>query len=73
MCLQLNNYVGEWLSRGKGMEIWRENRNQWEASLGLGDTWDRGGSQESMGVTLAETHSSGNIEPEEAISYSQAV
>ena len=32
------------------------------------ETWHRGGSQESMGVTLAETHSSGNIEPEEAIS-----
>ena len=45
-------------------------------SLGLrGDmpeTWNRGGSQESMGVILAETHNSGDMEPEEDISYSQA-
>jgi hypothetical protein len=32
------------------------------------ETWDGGDSHASMGVTLAETHSSGNIEPEEAIS-----
>ena len=45
-------------------------------SLGLrGDmpeTWNGGGSQESMGVILAETHNSGDMEPKEAISCSQA-
>ena len=33
---------------------------------------DRGGSQESMEVTLAESHSTGDMEPEEATSCSQA-
>ena len=36
------------------------------------ETWDAGASQESMGVTFAETHSSGDMEPEEATSCSQA-
>ena len=36
------------------------------------DTWDKGGAQESMGVTLAVTHSIGDMEPEEATSCSQA-
>ena len=36
------------------------------------DTWGRGGYQESVGVTLAVTHSIKNMEPEEATSYSQA-
>jgi hypothetical protein len=35
------------------------------------ETWDRGGAQESMGVTLAVMHSIGGMEPEEATSYSQ--
>jgi hypothetical protein len=39
---------------------------------GMPETWNGGGSQESMGVTLAETPSSGDIEPEETTSYSQA-
>jgi hypothetical protein len=30
------------------------------------------GSQESIWVALAETHNRGDMEPEEAISYSQA-
>ena len=36
------------------------------------ETWDGGGSQELVRVTFVETHSSGDIEPEEATSYSQA-
>ena len=36
------------------------------------ETWDKGGTQESMGVTLAVTHSIGDMEPEEATSFSQA-
>ena len=35
------------------------------------ETWDKGGVQESMGVTLAVTHT-GDMEPEEATSCSQA-
>ena len=35
------------------------------------ETWDKGGTQESMGVTLAVTHSIGDMEPEEATSCSQ--
>ena len=35
-------------------------------------TWDKGGAQESMGVTLAVTHYIGDMEPEEATSCSQA-
>jgi hypothetical protein len=41
----------------------------------LGDvteTWDRGSPQESRRVTLAETHSSGDMEPEEATYCGQA-
>ena len=36
------------------------------------ETWDKGGAQESMGVTLAVTHCTGDTEPEEATSCSQA-
>ena len=36
------------------------------------ETWDKGGGQESMGVSLAVTHSIGNVGPEEATSCSQA-
>ena len=36
------------------------------------ETWYEGGSQESMGVTLAENPSSGEIEPGVATSCSQA-
>jgi hypothetical protein len=36
------------------------------------ETCDEGGSQESMGVTLAETPSSGDMEPEVAISCNLA-
>jgi hypothetical protein len=38
----------------------------------VAETWDRAGTQESMGVTLAVTHSIGDMEPEEATSCSQA-
>jgi hypothetical protein len=34
--------------------------------------WDKGGTQESMGVTLALTQSIGNLKLEEATSCSQA-
>ena len=30
------------------------------------ETWDKGGAQESMGVTLAVTHSIGDMKPEKA-------
>lgn len=36
------------------------------------ETWEGRGSQGSMGVTLAETHSNGDMEPEVAIFCSQA-
>lgn len=35
------------------------------------ETWDGGGSQESMWVTLAETHSCGDMEREQTTPYSQ--
>jgi hypothetical protein len=35
------------------------------------ETWDVEDSQESMGVILAETHSSRNMEPGEATPYIQ--
>jgi hypothetical protein len=35
-------------------------------------TWDRGGAQESMVVTLAVTHSIGDMKPEKATSCSQS-
>jgi hypothetical protein len=34
------------------------------------ETWDKGGTQESMGVTLAVTHNIGDMEPEETTSSS---
>ena len=36
------------------------------------ETWDKGGVQESVGVTLAVTHHIGDMEPKKAISCSQA-
>jgi hypothetical protein len=36
------------------------------------ETWEKGCIQESVGVTLAVTHSIGHTEPEEATSGSQA-
>ena len=44
-------------------------RGMWGVSSAL---CYRGGSPKSMGVTLAETHSSGDTEPEGVIPYSQA-
>ena len=50
-----------------------ESRRGWEASLGLArHLGARGGSQESMGVSSAKTHSSRDMEPEEDTSCSQA-
>ena len=48
----------------------------WDEDVGGGhlqdeiETWDKGGVQESMGVTLAVTHTE-DMEPEEAASCSQ--
>ena len=36
------------------------------------ETWDKGSTQESMGVSLAMTHYIENVEPEDATSCSQA-
>ena len=36
------------------------------------ETWDKESIQESIAVTLAVTHKTGDMEPEEATSYSQA-
>ena len=45
---------------------------RWEGHLqDETETWEKGGAQESMGVTLAVTHSIGDMEPEEATSCSQ--
>ena len=44
----------------------------WQQLQDETETWDKGGTQESMGVTLAVTHSIGDMEPEEATSCSQA-
>ena len=64
-----NMWGGEW---PKGHE------NKWKSANDGGGghlqdvtkTWDKGGSQESMGVTLAVTHRIGGMEPEEATSCS---
>ena len=36
------------------------------------ETWDKGGSQKSIGVTLAENHSTVDMETREATSYIHA-
>ena len=36
------------------------------------DAWIKGATQESVGVSLAVTHSTGNMKPESGTSYSQA-
>ena len=41
-------------------------------SLDETETWDKGGTQDSVRVTLAVTHYTGDMEPEEATSCSQA-
>jgi hypothetical protein len=45
---------------------------QWGESLACARDLGWGGSQKSMWVMLAETHSSGDMEPEEDIYCSQA-
>ena len=56
--------------------------NEWKSATGKGwgegehledktETWTRGGAQESMGMTLAVTHSTGDMEPEKAARGSQ--
>jgi hypothetical protein len=39
---------------------------------GKPETWEKGSSQESMGVSLTVNHRIGNMEPEEVTSCSQA-
>ena len=54
------------------MEIW--NWGEWGGGGHLQDkteTWDKEGTQESVWVTLAETHYIMDMEPEEATYYSQ--
>ena len=36
------------------------------------ESWDKGGAQESMGVTLAVTHNTEDMEPGEVVSCGQA-
>jgi hypothetical protein len=54
-----------------------DHENEWKSTYLYGgrgqlqdlpETWDKGGYQESMGLTLAETHSTGYMEPDEAAS-----
>ena len=49
----------------KGMWRWGYFQDETEA-------WDNGGTQESLGVTLAVTHYDGDMEPEKATSCSHA-
>ena len=71
--------VEEWQKR------WLDgHENEWKYSSDQGEmvqaghlqdkteAWNKGGTQESMGVTLAVTYNIGNMEPEEATSCSQA-
>lgn len=59
------------------------HENEWKSATDKGGeavghlqketkTWDKGGTQKAMKVTLAVTQSTGNVEPEEPISCSQA-
>jgi hypothetical protein len=41
-------------------------------SLDETETWDKGGTQDSVRVTLAVTHYTGDMEPEKGTSCSQA-
>jgi len=62
--------------RGDGQITMRMNRIcswlGWGHLKYMPETWDRRVSQESMGLTLTESHSSGDMEFEEATSCSQA-
>jgi len=44
----------------------------WGISRRDRDTWEKGGTQESNGVFLSVTHYTGDVEPEETTSCSQA-
>ena len=54
------------------MEIAAGWGGKWGHFRDMLETWDGGGFQEPIGVTLAETHSSGDLEREEAVSCRQA-
>ena len=45
---------------------------RWGHLLKKTETWGKGGTQESMGVTLAVTHNTGDMEPGEVVSCGQA-
>jgi hypothetical protein len=67
---------------GEGQERESKLENKWKSASDrdrevgvledLAEIWDRGGTQESMGMILVETHGSGNMESEETTSCSQA-
>jgi len=58
--------------RGDDQMAMKMDSNLQLARGGGAETWIKGGSQESIGLILAETHSTGDVEPEEVTSCSQA-
>jgi hypothetical protein len=66
--------------RRDGQMVMRMNGNLQLTGVGVGrqhhqdviETCNKGGTQQSMGLTVAVTHSIGDMEPEEATSNSQA-
>lgn len=83
--MKRGNWVAwEW-GKGNQNQVWGKTRregqeSEWESAAGrdgghlqdMPETWDGQDSQESMGVTLAKTPSSGDMQPEIATSCSQA-
>lgn len=78
-------WIGELKELGSGVgrdkkEGQRAQETEWKfAAAGGGrvcshlpETWNGGASQKSLVMTFAETHSRGDMEPEEATSWSQA-
>lgn len=74
--------VGVQVRCGEGQERWPDkHENEWKSATGRWEgrghlqdkteTWDKGGTQESMRVTLAMTHSIGDMGPEKTTSYNQ--
>lgn len=61
-------------SVGVGSWGWELDLYDWVKDLqNVPENWDGGGSQEWMGVTLAETQRNEDIEPEETITFRQVV
>ena len=76
------NRVGFRIRCGEGQERCLDgHENEWKSATDRSgrwghlqdetETWDKGGTQESMGVTLAVTHYIGDMEPQEATSCIQ--